>query len=306
MVTDRGLADRREAWSLEFARPDGTGGFARLSRRGAQASYSAALVSPTVGLVVVRDDGLPAPRDSRLLVVRGDGLWAEFVEETRGEHWTVGLEAFGVRLDDPLDAERGERGERLPVGLRSWNGRPGIGDFRGSARRPARRSTDRLGFDGTGRFEHDSIRDEPLPRESRRLSWQSRPDDGHTARDGDVLVDVDGRGLPTAARVGPLVFFVHALVVVPVAGRLIRALVVGEAGCGWLEWCQPQPGVRPGPGVNGQDGAMFEGSVVGIFVAPAAGAPMEARDEVEAIAGTGLAGDRYADAVGTYSGHRIS
>ncbi len=51
---------------------------------------------------------------------------------------------------------------------------------------------------------------------------------------------------------------------------------------------------------------MFEGSLVGIFVAPAAGAPMEARDEVEAIAGIGLAGDRYAAAVGTYSGHRVS
>jgi MOSC domain-containing protein YiiM len=51
---------------------------------------------------------------------------------------------------------------------------------------------------------------------------------------------------------------------------------------------------------------MFQGSVVGIFVAPAAGAPMEARDEVEAITGTGLAGDRYAEAAGTYSGRRLS
>ena len=51
---------------------------------------------------------------------------------------------------------------------------------------------------------------------------------------------------------------------------------------------------------------MFEGSVVGIFVAPAAGAPMEARDEVDAIAGAGLAGDRYAEAAGTYSGRRHS
>ena len=31
-----------------------------------------------------------------------------------------------------------------------------------------------------------------------------------------------------------------------------------------------------------------------------------ARDEIEAIAGTGLAGDRYAEVVGTYSGHRIA
>jgi hypothetical protein len=243
MVTDRGLTDRSEVWSLEFARSDGTGGFARLSQRGAQASFSAALVSPTVGLVVARSDGLRAPRDSRLLVVRGDGLFAEFVEETRGEHWTVGLEAFGLRLDDPLDVERGER---LPVGFDlEWEtGRGGFGEVHGDLLV----ATSRLGFDGTGHFEHDSIRDEPSTRESRRLSWQSRPADGHIAHDDDVLVSVDGRGLPTAARVGPLVFFVHALVVVPVAGRLIRALVVGEAGCGWLEWCQPQPGVRPDPG----------------------------------------------------------
>lgn len=50
---------------------------------------------------------------------------------------------------------------------------------------------------------------------------------------------------------------------------------------------------------------MFEGSVVGIFVAPVASAPMEARDEIEAITGVGLAGDRYANATGTYSGHRV-
>ncbi|HSO94545.1 MAG TPA: hypothetical protein VLV81_00745 [Acidimicrobiia bacterium] len=50
---------------------------------------------------------------------------------------------------------------------------------------------------------------------------------------------------------------------------------------------------------------MFQGSVVGIFVAPAASAPMEARDEIEAIVGVGLEGDRYASATGTYSGHRV-
>jgi hypothetical protein len=50
---------------------------------------------------------------------------------------------------------------------------------------------------------------------------------------------------------------------------------------------------------------VFEGSVVGIFIAPASGAPMEARDAVDAIAGTGLAGDRYSKAVGTYSGRRL-
>ncbi len=50
---------------------------------------------------------------------------------------------------------------------------------------------------------------------------------------------------------------------------------------------------------------MFRGEVAAIFVAPAAGAPMASRDEVEAIAGRGLAGDRYLDARGTYSGRRL-
>ncbi|MEX0664076.1 MAG: MOSC domain-containing protein [Acidimicrobiia bacterium] len=49
----------------------------------------------------------------------------------------------------------------------------------------------------------------------------------------------------------------------------------------------------------------FEGRVVGIYVAPSEGAPMEARDEVRALAGKGLEGDRYAIEAGTYSGKRI-
>ena len=50
---------------------------------------------------------------------------------------------------------------------------------------------------------------------------------------------------------------------------------------------------------------MFEGSVVAIFIAPAEGASMEPRDEVRAIAGKGLDGDRYAVDAGKYSGFRI-
>jgi MOSC domain len=46
---------------------------------------------------------------------------------------------------------------------------------------------------------------------------------------------------------------------------------------------------------------MFTGRVVAIYVAPTAGAPMEARDAVDATAGVGLAGDRYALGTGKYS-----
>jgi MOSC domain-containing protein YiiM len=42
--------------------------------------------------------------------------------------------------------------------------------------------------------------------------------------------------------------------------------------------------------------------LVAIYVATAAGAPMEARDHVDALAGAGLRDDRYATGTGTYSG----
>lgn len=46
------------------------------------------------------------------------------------------------------------------------------------------------------------------------------------------------------------------------------------------------------------------GRLVAIYVSPEAGAPMEARDAVDATAGGGLTGDRYGRARGTYSGQR--
>lgn len=46
---------------------------------------------------------------------------------------------------------------------------------------------------------------------------------------------------------------------------------------------------------------MAEATVEGIFIAPAGEAPLSAVDAVEAIAGVGLQGDRYAKRAGTYS-----
>ncbi len=45
---------------------------------------------------------------------------------------------------------------------------------------------------------------------------------------------------------------------------------------------------------------MFRGQVVAIYTAPEEGAPMESRDGVQAIAGVGLDGDRYATGAGKY------
>lgn len=43
------------------------------------------------------------------------------------------------------------------------------------------------------------------------------------------------------------------------------------------------------------------GTLAGIYVTPAAAAPMAPVTAVQAVAGTGLEGDRYADGSGTYS-----
>jgi MOSC domain-containing protein YiiM len=46
---------------------------------------------------------------------------------------------------------------------------------------------------------------------------------------------------------------------------------------------------------------MFRGRVVAIYTAPEKGAPMELREEVRAVAGVGLDGDRYASGEGKYT-----
>ena len=107
-----------ESWLLEFASDPGVSGFVRLELRRDEnvAWFWSYLIVPDVdGVVVVRDHDVPLPRVR--LELRADGLWTEFTCETPDEHWTFGLEAFGVRLDDPEDALAGEIGERLPVGF---------------------------------------------------------------------------------------------------------------------------------------------------------------------------------------------
>lgn len=108
-----------EAWHLDAARGDGTGLTVRLECYPNQdvAWFWAYLVLPDLpGPVVVRDHDVPLPRQG--LEVRSEGLWAELWCETQFEHWTYGLEAFAVRLDDPTDALGGDEiGERMPIGL---------------------------------------------------------------------------------------------------------------------------------------------------------------------------------------------
>jgi hypothetical protein len=110
-------------WLLDFVAggDDAIAGFVLLELREAEkiAWYWTYLVGvPEVdGVLVVRDHEVLLPTQG--LEIRADGLWAELVCETPREHWTFGLESFGVRLDAPEAALRAgaEIGERIAVGL---------------------------------------------------------------------------------------------------------------------------------------------------------------------------------------------
>jgi hypothetical protein len=80
-----------------------------------RATFDALLVlGDELGVVAVRDDDVPLPRQS-LVEVRADGLWAEVVHEA-DDHWSFGLEAFGLRFATVEEARTSDVGERVPVG----------------------------------------------------------------------------------------------------------------------------------------------------------------------------------------------
>jgi hypothetical protein len=79
--------------------------------------YLAAVVVPGRPLIVVTDLEVPAPSSSSSLELRTSGLWADHNIETPFAHVSIGLEAFGVALDDPADALADGYGQRVPVGF---------------------------------------------------------------------------------------------------------------------------------------------------------------------------------------------
>ncbi|MDQ6928038.1 MAG: hypothetical protein M3159_05160 [Actinomycetota bacterium] len=108
-----------ESWYFDFALPDGSfGGYLRLGLRAAEnkAWWWTCLAGDRRPLVSVRDHDVDPPV-GRSLEVRASGLWGEITTETPLQHWSVGLEAFGVALDDPAEAWREERGDRIAVGF---------------------------------------------------------------------------------------------------------------------------------------------------------------------------------------------
>jgi hypothetical protein len=109
-------------WSLAFADADGHAGSIELTLptqdapSGASCSFHATLTVPHVGVVTVHDDAVPLPRVPGSLEIRAEGLWAEMLCETPAEHWSFGLEAFGLRFDTAEEAATSDVGDRVAVG----------------------------------------------------------------------------------------------------------------------------------------------------------------------------------------------
>jgi hypothetical protein len=109
----------REAWEVDLVAGDG-----RLAAELSLCVWPAddrsecrvSVVGEGRRLLTVVEHQAPPPPPTRL-GLRTEGLWLDLVCETPLVHWTVVLEAFGVLLDDPLDAFSGCRGDRTPVGL---------------------------------------------------------------------------------------------------------------------------------------------------------------------------------------------
>jgi hypothetical protein len=112
-----------ESYYLDFTAPDGSvGGYVRVGRYpnlgpAGVIWYWGCVVGPDRSLVTVIDNAVAFPPNYESLEIRADGLWADHHVETPLEHFSLGLEAFGVRLDDPADTYHGAKGERTPLGF---------------------------------------------------------------------------------------------------------------------------------------------------------------------------------------------
>ncbi|MGE0728221.1 MAG: hypothetical protein AB7O92_06695 [Acidimicrobiia bacterium] len=103
--------DDAELFTFEFWSPRATfGGHIALLRFPAAGVvwYSTAVFREGERVVALADE-FPL---KRTLELRGNGLWADHNVEDPFVHWSIGLEAFALALDDPAD----ERGERVPLG----------------------------------------------------------------------------------------------------------------------------------------------------------------------------------------------
>lgn len=163
-----------ESWYFDFAADDGSvGGYVRLGLYPnlGVAWYWAYLVGAAEGapLLAVQHHEAALPSGA-VLEVREEGLWSALHCETPHEHWTIGLEAFAVGLDEPGEAYAPElRGDKVPFGLDlEWEAAGPVYDYPMVSRyeQSCRVSgeilvgTDTIAFDAFGQRDHSwGVRD---------------------------------------------------------------------------------------------------------------------------------------------------
>lgn len=106
-----------ESWYFDVVAPDASWGvYARLGLYPniRVAWWWAVVVRRGEPVLVVRDHTLALPR-RKSFEVRGDGLWADLTCHEPMERWQVNFEGIAVSLDDPTEAYRSERGDRVPI-----------------------------------------------------------------------------------------------------------------------------------------------------------------------------------------------
>lgn len=86
---------------------------AKYPRRG-HATFHGAMLRLGEDPVVVVEFDVPIP--SRGWEIRASGLWADHICETPMDHWSYGLEAFGLAIDNPGELLGSAMGQRVPLG----------------------------------------------------------------------------------------------------------------------------------------------------------------------------------------------
>ena len=108
-----------DVFELDFFAADGSfGGFVTMGLypTAGRGWYWACVTGNDRQLVLAVDEEMPIPKWPKL-EVRTDGLWTDLIPQVPFDHFTVGLEAFGVGLDDVNEVFTGLRGDRTPMGF---------------------------------------------------------------------------------------------------------------------------------------------------------------------------------------------
>lgn len=133
---DVGSTGWEESWHFDaISRDGGLGLSLRIGRqpeRGVLPVW-AGLVRDGHRLVHLVDHEIPLERDAGSIGARGEGIWVDAVCETPFDHWSLGLEAFGVELDSPGEALADARGDRIGVGFDlEWETQSAVMSFEAS------------------------------------------------------------------------------------------------------------------------------------------------------------------------------